>query len=68
MKKSIIERNIVVVLFLLVLIVFSFAEKDSRKLDRLYSKKMKTSQVTAKESKLAASEPTKTTTVLTTRN
>ena len=36
MDKKKIERQIVVVLFILVLVTFSFAERDSRKLDRLY--------------------------------
>jgi hypothetical protein len=39
MKRAIVERNIVVVLFILVLIAFSFAEKDSKKLDQLYTQK-----------------------------
>lgn len=30
------EQLIVIVLFIVVLVVFSFAERDSRKLDRLY--------------------------------
>ena len=37
MNKKGIERNIVVLLFVLVLVVFSFAERDSRKLERLYT-------------------------------
>jgi len=37
MKRTLPERKIVVVLFILVLVVFSFAERDSRKLDQLYS-------------------------------
>lgn len=36
MKKKGLEKNLVVLLFVLVLVVFSFAERDSRKLDRLY--------------------------------
>ena len=32
MKKALIERSLVVVLFILVLIVFAFAERDTRKL------------------------------------
>ena len=30
------ERSLAVLLFVMVLIVFSFAERDSKKLDRLY--------------------------------
>jgi hypothetical protein len=36
MKRKGIEQTLVVLLFILVLVVFSFAERDSRKLDRLY--------------------------------
>ena len=49
MKRALTERNLVVVLFILVLIVFSFAERDSKKLDRFYTNstadKMKLKQV-----------------------
>ena len=37
MNKEGLERNIVVLLFVLVLVIFSFAERDSRKLERLYT-------------------------------
>jgi hypothetical protein len=36
MKRKGIEQNLVIVLFVLVLVVFSLAERDSKKLDRLY--------------------------------
>ena len=36
MKRALVERNIAVILFILVLVVFSFAERDSRKLAQLY--------------------------------
>lgn len=36
MRKALVERNIALALFVLVLIVFSFAERDSRKLRALY--------------------------------
>ncbi|MBA2746918.1 MAG: hypothetical protein H0U44_11895 [Flavisolibacter sp.] len=36
MKKALRERNIVVILFIMVLIVFSMAQRDSKKLDELY--------------------------------
>lgn len=36
MKRKGIERNLVILLFVLVLVVFSLAERDSRKLDKLY--------------------------------
>ena len=37
MKKAVLERNLVVILFVLVLIVFSLAERDSKKLERIYN-------------------------------
>lgn len=36
MNKKEIERKLVVLLFILVLVVFSFAERDSKKLERVY--------------------------------
>lgn len=36
MKTRKIENTLVVLLFFLVLVVFSFADRDSKKLDRLY--------------------------------
>jgi len=36
MNKREIERKLVVFLFILVLVVFSFAERDSKKLERVY--------------------------------
>ncbi|HEX2606339.1 MAG TPA: hypothetical protein VHK91_03125 [Flavisolibacter sp.] len=38
MKKATQERNIAVGLFVMVLIVFTFAERDSKKIIPLYSK------------------------------
>lgn len=35
MKKGL-EQRVMMFLFVLVLVIFSFAEKDSKKLDRLY--------------------------------
>jgi hypothetical protein len=35
-KKTFSERNLVVILFLLVLITFSFAQRESKKLDKIY--------------------------------
>ena len=37
MKRAILERNIALVLFVAVLILFSIAQKDSRKLEKLYT-------------------------------
>lgn len=37
MKKEGLERNLVVLLFVMVLIVFSFADRDSKRLDRIYT-------------------------------
>jgi hypothetical protein len=52
MKRALVERNIAVILFILVLILFSFAERDSRKLDRIY-----TSARTETAQKLAVETP-----------
>jgi len=51
MNKKGIERNIIVLLFVLVLVIFSFAERDSKKLEKLYT----TAQL-LKESSKALSE------------
>jgi len=37
MRKFLSERNIVVILFVLVLITFSFAQEDSKKMEQMYS-------------------------------
>ena len=37
MKKQGLERKLVVLLFVMVLVVFSFAERDSKKIERLYT-------------------------------
>jgi len=37
MKRALLERNLVIILFVLVLVVFSFAERDSKKLEKIYS-------------------------------
>ena len=52
MKRQGIERNLVVLLFVLVLVVFSFAERDSKKLDRLY----KTAQLLQKNSRTGSAQ------------
>jgi hypothetical protein len=61
MKAKTLEKTLVVLLFLLVLVVFSFAEKDSKKLDRLY----KTAQLIQKNERTptvqAPAAPTKST-------
>lgn len=41
MKKIFAEKNIVIILFIAVLVIFSMAEKDSKKLVRLYSSDVK---------------------------
>jgi hypothetical protein len=35
-KKIFCERNLVVIVFVLVLITFSFAQRESKKLDKIY--------------------------------
>ena len=37
MKTILSERNIVVVLFIMVLVTFSLAQEDSRKIEKMYS-------------------------------
>ncbi|MEP6700981.1 MAG: hypothetical protein ABJA85_06685 [Bacteroidota bacterium] len=37
MRKHLSERNVVVVLFVMVLITFSLAQEDSKKMDKMYS-------------------------------
>ena len=39
MKKNVLERSFVVVLFILVMIIFSFAERDTQKLFEKYNTK-----------------------------
>jgi len=41
MKRVFLEKNIVIVLFVLVLITFSFAHHDSKKLSQFYSSVVK---------------------------
>lgn len=42
MNRTTAERNIVVLLFVFVLVLFSFAQKDTQKLEKLYTEKSKT--------------------------
>ena len=37
MKQILTERNLVIVLFVMVLITFSLAQEDTKKMERLYS-------------------------------
>lgn len=37
MKRILSEKNVVIVLFVLVLITFSLAQEDSKKMERMYS-------------------------------
>ena len=36
MKRAILERNIVILMFIMVLVTFSFADRDTKKLEKLY--------------------------------
>lgn len=36
MKKTFTEQNLVIILFVMVLITFSFAQQDSKKLEKMY--------------------------------
>lgn len=38
MNRAVAEKNIVVLLFIAVLVAFSLADRDSKKLDKLYGK------------------------------
>lgn len=42
MKRAIVERNMVAILFIAVLVAFSFAQRDTEKLERLYTQVIKT--------------------------
>jgi hypothetical protein len=64
MKRRIQERNIVVVLFVLVIITFSYAERDSRKLDQLYAPAKATYTPSQKEKNIAGNEEHKKSIVL----
>lgn len=50
MTKQGLEKTLVVLLFVMVLVVFSFAERDSKKIERLYT----TAQVLKKPSQQAS--------------
>ena len=49
MKKNILEKGLIVILFVLVQVVFSFADRDSRKLKELYDSKSNASVKKQKE-------------------
>lgn len=53
MKNNLVEKRIVVVMFVLVLVVFSFAQRDTEKLIELYSAGS-SAEFAAKENKLSA--------------
>lgn len=36
MKRKLLEKNLVLILFVMVFVIFSFAERDSRKLEKIY--------------------------------
>lgn len=50
MKNLKAENKLVVALFILVLVIFSFAQKDSKKIEQLYV------QLSAKQGQLASTE------------
>jgi hypothetical protein len=55
-KKTFTERNLVVILFVLVLVTFTLAQSESKKLDRIYMGfkiKMASPYVTAESQKAA---------------
>jgi hypothetical protein len=49
MKTSLNERNLVVILFFLVMIVFSMAERDSKKLQQIYGSASTTIETDSKD-------------------
>jgi hypothetical protein len=53
MKNNLVEKGFVIVMFVLVLVVFSFAQRDTEKLIEFYSAGT-SAEVTAKENKLTA--------------
>lgn len=58
MKRTHLEKNIVVALFILVIVVFSFAERDSKKLNQLYTKGTESFEPLKKQQNLASTEST----------
>jgi hypothetical protein len=58
MKRALVERNIVVVLFVLVLVVFSFAERDTQRLIEFYNTR-NTTEIKTPATNLIASEKEK---------
>ncbi|MEI9911838.1 MAG: hypothetical protein WDO71_20655 [Bacteroidota bacterium] len=53
MKRILSERNIVVILFVMVLVTFSFAQEDTKKIERMFlDSNSVTSQNESPESKL----------------
>ena len=49
MNRAALEKNLAIVLFVLVLVVFSLAERDSKKMDQMYT----ASQLVKEGTKLA---------------
>ena len=57
MKRNLAEKGTVIVLFVLVQIVFSFAERDSKKLVEIYTKNTAVKVNTATDLKTPAIQP-----------
>ena len=57
MKRNLAEKGTVIVLFVLVQIVFSFAERDSKKLVDIYTKNSSVKVKTETELKPASIQP-----------
>jgi hypothetical protein len=60
MNKATLERNFAALLFVLVLIAFSFADRDSKKLEQLYKQNSSASQFVKKDVPVAFSPATRT--------
>jgi hypothetical protein len=56
MKRRVQDRNIMIIMFIVVLITFSYAERDSRKLDQLYAPVKATYAPLQKEKNIAGNE------------
>jgi hypothetical protein len=57
MKRNLAEKGTVIVLFVLVQIVFSFAERDSKKLVEIYTRNSSAKQSIEKDIKTTSVQP-----------
>lgn len=57
MNKPKLERNIAVLLFVMVLVVFSFAQRDTKKLEPLYTQQQNTGNTLAMKTEKQIFQP-----------